>query len=83
MSYWLPKLQNSPYNLISFPSEEYASRAVLDIAPAPDTEIRVYMVFIPLDAPVDIPEERALQLPEPVERSGFTVVEWGGTALEI
>lgn len=83
ISYWLPKLQNSPYNLISFPSEEYASRAVLDIAPAPDTEIRVYMVFIPLDAPVDIPEERALQLPEPVERSGFTVVEWGGTALEI
>lgn len=82
ISYWLPILQSSPYNLISFPNEAYSTRAVLDVSPAPDTEIRVYMVFIPLDAPVDIPEERALQLPEPVERSGFTVVEWGGTVID-
>ncbi|MBO4474833.1 MAG: hypothetical protein J5750_08015 [Clostridiales bacterium] len=75
-------MQSSPYNLISFPNEAYSTRAVLDVSPAPDTEIRVYMVFIPLDAPVDIPEERALQLPEPVERSGFTVVEWGGTVID-
>jgi len=82
ISFWLPILQRSPYNLISFPNAEYSSRAALDISPTPDTVIRVYMVFIPLEAPVDIPEEQTLQLPEPVERSGFTIVEWGGTVLD-
>ena len=79
ISYWLPKLQASPYNLISFPNEKYNEWAKLNVVPAPDTEIRVYMVFKPLDEAVEIPEDRALTLPERPDRKGFTVVEWGGT----
>lgn len=81
ISYWLPKLQESPYNLISFPNEEYAEWAKLDVYPVPDTEIRIYMVFVPLDGPVEVPASQALQMPAGVERSGFTVIEWGGTVL--
>lgn len=79
ISYWLPKLQASPYNLISFPNEKYNEWAKLNVVPAPDTEIRIYMVFTPLDEAVEIPEERSLTLPDRPVRKGFTVVEWGGT----
>ena len=86
ISYWLPKLQASPYNLIAFPISEYCERVTLDVAPAPDTEIRVYMVFTPLDEAVEIPKEQALTVPDAgagVERRGYTVVEWGGTELGV
>lgn len=79
ISYWLPKLQAHPYNLISFPTEEYSEIAKLNVYPKPDTEIRVYMVFKGLEAPVEVSPEKALEKPVAKERSGFTVVEWGGT----
>ena len=82
ISYWLPRLQASPYNLISFPSEEYTEWAKLDVDPAPDTLIRVYMVFATLGSYVEIPESMSLELPDRPERKGFTVVEWGGTELD-
>ncbi|MBR2598064.1 MAG: hypothetical protein IKE09_05915 [Clostridiales bacterium] len=78
----MPRLQASPYNLISFPSGYYTEWAKLNVDPAPDTLIRVYMVFTPLEAPVGIPEHMALELPDRPERNGFTVVEWGGSVLE-
>ena len=72
--YWLPILQQNPYNLISFPSAAYAKAARLTIEPKPDTLIRVYMTYQPLTAPVEI-EPPLITTPE---RVGFTVVEWGG-----
>ena len=79
ISYWLPLMEGNAYNLISFPMEEYEQMAELSVSPAPDTVIRVYMVFTPLDEAVDIPEGCELPMPEPGERTGFTVVEWGGS----
>ena len=81
VSYWLPRMQESPYNLISFPSEEYSDWAKLDVYPEPDTVIRVYMVFMPVDEPVEVPEANELIMPSTAERQGFTVVEWGGSIL--
>jgi hypothetical protein len=81
ISYWLPRLQASPYNLISFPNEEYNEWAKLDVSPKPDTVIRVYMVFTPVAEPVDVPASDALTMPSGTERRGFTVVEWGGSVL--
>ena len=79
ITYWLPKMECNEYNLISFPISEYEEIAELNVEPEPDTVIRVYMVFTPLDEEVYIPEEQQLQMPTPVERTGFTVVEWGGS----
>lgn len=81
ISYWLPHMQNNAYNLISFPTDIYAEEAKLNVYPAPDTEIRVFMAFTALDEAVEIPADRALTMPSGVERNGFTVVEWGGTEI--
>ena len=72
--YWLPKMERNPYNLIAFQQEAYTQSAELTITPAPDSLLRVFMAWKPLNHPVDIP---AQSLPA-FDRSGFTVVEWGG-----
>lgn len=72
--YWLPKMERNPYNLITFQQETYTESAKLTVIPAPDSILRVFMAWKPLKNPVDIP---AQSLPA-FERSGFTVVEWGG-----
>ena len=73
--YWLPLMQENPYNLISFQTEAYTSQAELEITPAPDTLIRVFMAYQPLEKPVEIPAQ-TLTAPQ---RTGFTAVEWGGS----
>lgn len=79
ITFWLPKMECNAYNLISFPTEEYEEMAELNVSPAPDTVIRVYMVFTSLDAPVEIEEDHELIFPSDVVRSGYTLVEWGGS----
>ncbi len=73
--YWLPLMQENPYNLIAFQTEVYEDIAALHVTPTPDTVIRVFMTYKPLDAAVTIPPQ-TLSAPA---RTGFTVVEWGGT----
>ncbi|MDR0221899.1 MAG: hypothetical protein LBI54_10930 [Lachnospiraceae bacterium] len=77
--YWLPQMQDNPYNLVTFQWEEYEALAPLTITPTPDSVLRVFMVFAPLEKPVEIkaPAERPA-----FARSGFTVVEWGATRIE-
>ena len=72
--YWLPLMEDNAYNLISFQGDAYTESAKLTVSPAPDTLIRVFMTFKPLDAPVEI-QPQTITAPE---RTGFTVVEWGG-----
>lgn len=81
VSFWLPKMENNEYNLISFPMEEYEEMAQLNVSPAPDTMIRVYMVFTALDQEVQIDPGHQLAMPQTPERNGFTVVEWGGSEI--
>ena len=52
--------------------------AKLDINPAPDTLIRVFMAWSPSDEYVEM-EKQELSAPE---RKGFCAVEWGGTKVE-
>ena len=75
-------MEDNPYNLISFLGEEYDDMAELTISPSPNTVIRIYMVFMPLEEEVIVPDNRQLVIPELVERTGFTVVEWGGTEID-
>ena len=72
--YWLPKMQENPYNLISFQSERYTDTAKLDIDPEPDSVLRVFMAWKPLGRPQTIEPQTFASF----ERNGFTVVEWGG-----
>jgi hypothetical protein len=77
--YWLPLMENNPYNLIHFSTTEYEEMAKLKITPQPETMLRVMMVYQPLESPVEIPIQNLSKMK--VERKGFTVVEWGGHKL--
>ena len=72
--YWLPKMQDNPYNLISFQSERYTDIAKLDIVPTPDSVLRVFMAWKPLHRAQNIEPQTFTSF----ARDGFTVVEWGG-----
>ena len=76
--YWLPIMEQNPYNIISFQTAVYIDAAELQINPAPDTLIRVFMAWQSADEYVEL-EKQELTAPE---RTGFTVVEWGGTEIK-
>ncbi|MBQ7769445.1 MAG: hypothetical protein IJ403_11285 [Oscillospiraceae bacterium] len=76
--YWLPLMEQNRYNIISFQRDIYTDAATLKVDPAPDTLIRVFMTWKASDAFVELPEQ---ELTSP-ERSGFTVIEWGGTEVQ-
>ncbi len=77
--YWLPKLEDSPYNFIRFQTiEEQNKNMPLIIKPEPQTVIRVMIEYRNLDERIKVKEQ---VLPQKPQRDGFTVVEWGGTEI--
>ena len=76
--YWLPRMQENKYNLITFQTEAYTDVAKLHITPEPDSVLRVFMAYKELEKPIEI-EEPVIA---PFERKGFTVVEWGGAEVK-
>lgn len=78
--FWQPKMEKNLYNLIHFSTGEYEDTARLKISPAPETIIRVMMVFQPIVEPIEIEPQDLSAMHK--ERRGFTVVEWGGTILQ-
>ena len=69
-----PRMADNSWNLISF----HVSGANLDIAPAPDTTIRIFMVWKSLDEA----EQIATQTLAAPQRTGFTAVELSGGEIE-
>ena len=76
--YWLPRMEHNAWNLISFDTSVYQENATLTVYPAPDSLLRVFMTWQALDAPIEI----AAQILPTFERTGFTVVEWGGAEIK-
>ena len=76
--FWLPKMENNKYNFISFQGKNYTDSARLEISPEPDSVLRIFMAWKPLDKKTEV-KPQVLEAPA---RKGFTVVEWGGTILE-
>lgn len=75
--YWLPQMEDNAYNLIAFQGDAYTESAKINVTPEPDTVLRVFMAWQPLDEAVEIPAQPL----DAAEREGFTVVEWGGAKL--
>ncbi len=76
--YWLPKMNKNEYNYVRFATTaEIEKDMPLEVTPKPDTTIRIMMVAKKLEAPKTLKEQKL----SPVERKGFTVIEWGGTDL--
>lgn len=75
--YWYSKMKDNKYNLVHFAGDEYTKNATLKITPNPDSVLRVFMVFKPLDKAIEVKSQKI----KPFARTGFTVIEWGGTEL--
>ena len=77
--YWLPQMEENPYNVISFQTEAYENAAMLEVDPLPDTIVRVNMFFYASDEYVEIEKQDLTSMnPSLEEREGFVLVEWGG-----
>lgn len=76
--YWLPLMKDNRYNLITFQTAIYENNAKLHITPEPDSILRVFMAYKALDKYVGIPEQQL----NTFNRSGFSVIEWGGTEIK-
>jgi len=75
--YWYPIMMKNKYSLIHFADKQYLETAPLTISPKPDSLLRVFMVVKALDKKIKIKK----QVIKAFKRTGFTVVEWGGTNL--
>jgi hypothetical protein len=78
IEYWAPEMERNRYNLVHFEGPAYERVARLRVSPRPDTQIRVFMAYRPLDAVQRVTPQ---SLPTPPARAGFTLVEWGGAEL--
>ena len=67
-------MENNAWNLISFQTDAYTEAAALEIEPAPDSLLRVFMAWKALPEPVWIEPQTV----SPFVRKGFAAVEWGG-----
>lgn len=76
--YWLPQMEDNPYNLIAFQQDAYTDQAQLAVTPQPDSLLRVFMAWQPLKQAMDIEPQVLVSF----AREGFTVVEWGGTKID-
>jgi hypothetical protein len=77
--YWLPRMSENKYNFIHFRiNEDYDAVAKINVTPKPDTQLRVFMEYQPIDAPFEIKK----QVINKTERKGFVLVEWGGSEIQ-
>jgi hypothetical protein len=72
--YFAPLMQDNNYNLIAFQTTAYEESARLHVSPEPDSILRVFMAYIALENYMNIPAQEL----ERFERTGFSVIEWGG-----
>ncbi len=75
---WLPEMSEKPYVAFTFYDERVIEcHAPLVVTPKPETIIRVMMGYKPIDSHITLEPQ---QIPTTKQRTGFTVVEWGGFA---
>ena len=75
ITFWLPVLLRNKLSLCTFQSEKFFKNFELNVTPKPDSLIRVFLSIKKLDEIVNVKEQNL----KAVERTGFTVVEWGGS----
>ena len=75
ITFWLPVLLRNKLSLCTFQTEKFFKSFELNITPKPDSMIRIFLSIKKLDSPINIKEQKLRS----VERTGFTVIEWGGS----
>ena len=80
VTFWCARLEND-ISYIMYPQHTETIDALMpvDISPAPNSIFRVWFLFDPITGDIVSPPEPR---PNPIERAGFTVTEWGGIVTE-
>ncbi len=76
--YWLPILEKNPFSVVEFKTKEYTDMAKLVVSPAPETIIRVFMVFKTSIKKISTGNPKL----QKAKRKWYTLVEWGWTNLD-
>ncbi len=81
ITFWGPRIVAHNFSFVQFViDEDYESQiASLNIEPKPDANRRVYMKFTGYE--IDPQIESVPQTFESFQRTGFTLLEWGGTEI--
>ena len=80
ITYWGPQLIQNERSFIHFMLNEACDEfAQLQISTKPDHLYRFYMISMPLSDGDEYPVPE--QVLKPIDRSGFTVLEWGGSKI--
>ncbi len=83
MSYWLPLMEGNEYNVITFQTTAYEDASGLIVTPEPDVTVRINMLWYASSEYVEIePQELEDMNPSLADRSGLTLVEWGGEVID-
>ena len=83
ITWWGPQIIQKEYALLQFLQTESYSKTIaeIDVDPNPESVLRLYMYFMPLNS-----AEFDFKIVEPqfekFERTGFTIVEWGGSVIQ-
>ena len=77
--WYLPQMEENPWNLIMFRTEIGRGSTSLAVLPEPDRVFRVIMAYQALEKPVNVREPKLEELAP--SRNGFTAIEFG--ALEL
>jgi hypothetical protein len=82
ITFWAPQMIQHEYVLVQFLTGALYDEKIstMQITPTPDALLRVFMLWQPV-ASSTISLKVIPQKFEKFDRSGFTVVEWGGTKL--
>jgi hypothetical protein len=79
MEFWQSKLPTTPYvRLTWLNTSDMDKLAPLTVSPKPNTKIRIFLEFAGLDKPINLIPQ-TLSSPQ---RTGFTLIEWGGLLLK-
>jgi len=80
ITYWGPQMINHPHLFIKFHQNEECNQfARLNIEPQPDHTNRFYMSWLPISSNYN-PKPQTISR---FNRSGFSVIEWGGQELHL
>ncbi|MBI2310743.1 hypothetical protein HYU90_02905 [Candidatus Collierbacteria bacterium] len=78
ITYWYPQMKSNQYTYVNFLGKEYLDSARLTVSPKPESSIRVFVVFRSMAQKVNLKFQEMTK----GQRSGFTLVEWGGSNLD-
>lgn len=83
ITYWAPRMTQHKYALVQFVVDEgYDNIAKIDITPSPQSLRRVYMLFTPFnDYPNQYKIKSQILRPTSIDRTGLTIIEWGGSEI--